>query len=56
MKNLTRIIFSIFAIASFYSCEPEEAFQEKESVKDMLEKIHPIGETGNEGDIRPAKE
>jgi hypothetical protein len=56
MKNLTRIFFCIFAVAFFYSCEPEEIFQEEESKKIIFDKIDPIGDTGNENDVRPTKE
>lgn len=56
MKNLTRFFFYIFVTSTFFSCEPEEIIKQEKKVRIALEKIDPIGETGNEHDKRPAKD
>lgn len=56
MKNLTRLFFCSFAVISFLSCEPDEIPMEEDINQISLDKIDPIGDTGNEGDVRPTKD
>lgn len=52
MKTLTRIFFCIFAVASFYSCEPEELEISSKSETDL----DYYSETGDQEDVKDDKE
>ena len=53
MKTLTRIFFFIFAVAIFYSCEPDE-LPKSENLSEI--ESDKIGQTGDQKDKDPEVE
>jgi hypothetical protein len=56
MKTLSRILFSTFAVACIYSCEPEELPQDEILENPIELPTEPVGDTGNEGDVYDKKD
>jgi len=51
MKNLTKVLFCIFAINAVVSCEPEDLDQVNDRSYKEIIRVEPFSDTGEQGEI-----